>query len=291
MATLPYLTSGIAPVDAQFRVELEDFVVDEIPAYEPSGEGDHVFVHLEKRDLTTRDAIRQLCDAVGADRGAAGWAGLKDKRAVTRQWVSLFGIKPERLAAVELPGVRVLEAIRHGQKLRTGHLRANRFRVRLREIDAPGIERAREVLKKIGNVGLPNYYGEQRFGRDGDNAVRAARWVRGEMRPPRGAFSRKIEMSALQSHLFNQCVATRIDAEALGRVYLGDVVKRHDSGGVFVVTDRDELPDTQARADRFEISATGPMFGAKMRWPEADARVREEALLEAAELTPNHLQK
>ncbi|MEM7435908.1 MAG: tRNA pseudouridine(13) synthase TruD [Myxococcota bacterium] len=292
MLEVPYLTSDIDPVSAAFREEVDDFIVDEVPAYRPSGEGDHVFCHLEKRDLTTRNALRQICDAIGADLDSAGWAGLKDRRAVTRQWVSLHGAEPERLAGLELDGIKILEVSRHGHKLRTGHLRGNRFRVRLRQIDAAGIARARQVLTQIEREGLPNYYGEQRFGRQGANADRAAQWVRGQARPPRQAFNRKLEMSAFQSALFNRYVADRVARQETGRVFAGEVVKRHDTGGVFVVGDLpEEAEEVQTRADQFEVSATGPIFGTKMRWPEGSAREREEALLRSAELGPDDLRK
>lgn len=286
----PYLTDDVAPVDSTFRAELEDFVVDEIPAYAPTGDGKHVFCHIEKRGLTTREAIRRLCDSVGASVNESGAAGLKDRRGVTRQWVSLFGVDPQRLSGRTLDGVTVLEAARHTSKLRTGHLRANRFRIRLRKIDGPGIARAREVLRQIETLGLPNYYGAQRFGRRGDNAERATRWVRGAARPPRQAFTRRLELSAFQSALFNRHVATRVEKKALGLVRAGDLAKRHDSGGLFVVGQTsEELAEAQARADRFEISATGPIFGAKMRWPEGSSRLEEEALLRGSDVTPEHL--
>lgn len=286
---LPYLTPDIAPIEAEFRVTAEDFEVEELPAYAPTGAGDHVLAFIEKRDLTTRQAVRQLCEQVGADLDGAGWAGLKDRHAVTRQWVSLFGVAPERLLELELEGLRVLQAARHPHKLRTGHLRGNRFHIRLRKIDPSGIDRMRRVLSQIETVGLPNYYGEQRFGRGGDNADRALLWVLGRSRPPRKAFNRKLEMSALQSELFNRCVAERVENGALGRVYAGDLMKRHDTGGLFDV--EDDLEEAQARADRWEISPTGPIFGAKMRWPKSESRAREEALLKGIELTQEHLAK
>ncbi len=289
VSKLPFLTADIAPVEADLRASPEDFEVEEIPAYEPAGTGDHVLVLIEKRELTTRDAVRRICEAVDANPPDAGWAGLKDRRAVTRQWVSLFGVAPERLRAVEVEGLRVLEAARHPHKLRTGHLRANRFWIQLRNVDPSGIKLLRPVLSRIEASGLPNYFGEQRFGRGGDNAKRALRWVLGNSRAPRKAFNRKLEMSALQSELFNRCVAERVTLGALGRVYPGDLMKRHDSGGLFAV--EDELEETQARADRWEISPTGPIFGTKMRWPQGEARVREEALLRSVELTPEHLVK
>ncbi|UCH28197.1 MAG: tRNA pseudouridine(13) synthase TruD, partial [Myxococcales bacterium] len=107
--TLPYLTTGVAPIEAEFRSSPEDFEVEEVPAYAPSGSGEHVFALIEKRELTTRDAVRALCERVEADPDAAGWAGLKDRHAVTRQWISLAGTTPERVRRAEVEGVRVLQ--------------------------------------------------------------------------------------------------------------------------------------------------------------------------------------
>jgi len=286
--TLPYLTTSVDPIEAEFRSTPEDFEVEEVPAYPPSGSGEHIFAFIEKRELTTKDAVRALCESVGADPKAAGWAGLKDRHAITRQWVSIWGTTPDALTKAEIEGVQVLEAAPHPHKLRTGHLRANQFRLRLRQVDASRIDDLHRVLAEIETRGLPNYYGEQRFGREGDNAERALRWVLGEARAPRGRFQRKLQMSALQSQLFNHCVAERVQTSTLGQVFAGDVMKKHDSGGLFIATD---LEDTQARADAWEISATGPMFGAKMRWPEGEARAREETLLQEVGMTLDHLGK
>jgi tRNA pseudouridine13 synthase len=285
---LPYLTTSIEPIEAEFRSTPEDFEVEEVPAYAPSGTGEHVFAFIEKRDLTTRDAVRALCECVGADPRAAGWAGLKDRHAVTRQWISLAGATRDAVMRAEADGVRVLEAALHNHKLRTGHLRANRFRIRLRRLDGSRLGDLRRVLSEVEIHGLPNYYGEQRFGREGDNAERALRWVRGEARAPRDGFQRKLQMSALQSEIFNRCVAQRVETSTLGRVFAGDLMKKHDSGGLFIAAD---VEDTQARADAWEVSSTGPMFGSKMRWPEGEARFREEALLQQAALTLDQLEK
>jgi tRNA pseudouridine13 synthase len=286
--TLPYLTTSVDPIEAEFRSIPEDFEVEEVPAYAPSGTGEHVFAFIEKRGLTTKDAVRALCESVGADPRAAGWAGLKDRHAVTRQWISIWGATPDAVRKAEIEGIRVLEVALHPHKLRTGHLQANRFRIRLRQIDVSKLEDLRRVLSEIEMHGLPNYYGEQRFGREGDNAERALRWVLGETRPPRSGFQRKLQMSALQSQLFNRRVAERVQSSTLARVFAGDVMKKHDSGGLFIAT---EVEDTQARADTWEISPTGPMFGAKMRWPEGEALACEEALLQEAGLTLDHLAK
>jgi tRNA pseudouridine13 synthase len=285
---LPYLTTSVDPIEAEFRSTPEDFEVEEVPAYAPTGTGEHVFAFIEKRGRTTKDAVRELCESVGADPRAAGWAGLKDRHAITRQWISICGATPDALMRSEIEGIRVLQALPHPHKLRTGHLQANRFHIRLRQVDASRIDDLHRVLSEIERHGLPNYYGEQRFGREGDNAERALRWVLGEARAPRSGFQRKLQMSALQSELFNRCVAERVQSSTLGQVFAGDVMKKHDSGGLFIATDAEE---TQTRADAWEVSPTGPIFGAKMRWPEGEARDREEALLKQPGLTLEHLAK
>ena len=109
--TLPYLTTSIDPVDAEFRSTPEDFEVEEVPAYAPSGTGEHIFAFIEKRELTTKDAVRALCESVGADPNAAGWAGLKDRHAITRQWISIWGTTPDALSQAAVDGVRVLEEL------------------------------------------------------------------------------------------------------------------------------------------------------------------------------------
>jgi tRNA pseudouridine13 synthase len=283
---LPYLTESIDPIDATFRSSPEDFEVEEVPAYLPSGSGEHVLAFVEKRGLTTPEAVRALCEQIGADPNAAGWAGLKDKHAVSRQWISFSGASPEALLRASTEGVRVLQAGLHPHRLRTGHLRANRFRIRLRGVPPARIDDLHAVLNRIETQGLPNYYGEQRFGRDRDNARRALAWIVGNARPPRSGFQRKLEVSALQSELFNRFVAERVRGSSLGLALAGDLMKKHDTGGLFVVSDREEA---QRRVDAWEISPTGPIFGAKMRWPEGEARAREQALLEQVGLSPAHL--
>src|SRR5215510_8181947 len=107
----------------------DTFVVEEVPAYEPSGEGEHTFLWIEKRGLTTIDAVKKLARLLGVDGRDVGYAGLKDRNAVTRQWISVPRLEPERALQLDEPDLRVLEARRHGNKLRTGHLRGNRFEV------------------------------------------------------------------------------------------------------------------------------------------------------------------
>lgn len=285
-SALPHVTSEVPPIPGTLRGSPEDFEVVEIPAYAPAGEGEHLFLRIRKRDWTTPLAVRRMAEALGVDPGAAGWAGLKDRHAVTEQWVSLHRADASRALALGIEGIEVLEAVPHTSKLRTGHLRANRFGLRVRGTPHDRLQDVQAVLARLAETGVPNYFGEQRFGREGDNYTRAHRWLVEGGRAPRSRFDRKLLASAFQSALFNQRVATRVARGELGRIFPGELARKEDSGGLFVVED---VAEAQARADAWQISPTGPMFGPKMRWPEDEAREAERALLAEAGLTPEQL--
>ena len=288
---LPYLTSELPGTGGVLRAADEDFAVDEEPAYLPSGAGDHVFVRIEKRGVTTPQAVRAIAGALGAQDRDVGVAGMKDRHAVTTQWLSLPPpITPEAARALELPGVRVLEAVRHPHKLRTGHVRGNRFRLRVRglpEGQAPELaRRARAILDRLAEApGAPNWYGEQRFGRDGDNAARGRELVGGARRPGRDRRMDRLMVSALQSELFNAWLAARIGDGLYRGALVGDVLHKR-GGGLFDCAD----PATdEPRIAAGEIVPTGPMFGDRMRRPAegTPAAAREAAILEAAGLAPD----
>lgn len=286
---LPFAAPDVAPIQARLKDRPEDFEVHEVPAYLPSGAGEHVFVRFEKRGLDTEQAVRAIAQALGASARDAGFAGLKDRHAVTTQWASfLHRGDPEALLRAELPGIRVLEVGRHGNKLRTGHLAGNVFVLRLRGAPADRLPDVERALAWLARHGAPNYFGVQRFGRDGDNVARARRWIVEGDRGPARPFERKLLVSALQSSIFNALLAARVVAGELDRVVDGDLVRKEDSGGLFVA---DDLAEVQARADRFEVSATGPMVGVAMRWPEREARRREEEAMRAAGLEHAHLER
>jgi tRNA pseudouridine13 synthase len=288
-APLSFAAPEISPIASFFKENEEDFEVHEIPAYAPSGQGEHLYLHLEKRGLDTDRAIRAVADALGASARDAGYAGMKDRHAVTTQWVSFLSKKPlEEARAIEVPGVRVLEASRHANKIRTGHLEGNRFVLTLRGLDPSRRADLERTLAWLVANGMPAYFGTQRFGRDGDNAARARRWIVEGGRAPEKPFERKLLVSALQSEIFNALLDARVRAGELGRIVDGDLVRKEDSGGLFVA---DDLAEVQARADRLEVSATGPMMGAEMRWPEREAKRREEEALAASGLTREHLER
>lgn len=273
---LPYATGKSLRVLGKIRDQPQDFQVEEVPAYAPEGHGEHLFVRFQKTDLNTPEAIRRIAEAIGVDARDAGWAGLKDRRAVTSQWASFHRAQAAAALAIDLPGIRVLEAVPHPHKIRTGHLRANRFVIRIRGERSQAAV-ARQLIDDLVRSGAPNYYGEQRFGRERSNVARARAWLLEGGAPPRGRFERKLIASTLQSEIFNQWLAARVRDGELDRPVQGDLMRKEDSGGLFVAEDPSEVAP---RMLRWEISPTGPMLGAKMRWPAGEAERRERALCE-----------
>ncbi len=165
--TWPFLTNA-APISGRYKCAPEDFVVDELPAYAPSGEGEHLLVQIRKRGLSTHEAVARIARVLGLAPAQIGVAGLKDAQGVTSQWISVQGVERARLDGLGEHGIEVLQAERHKNKLRVGHLRGNRFRIRLREIEPSSDTALRGVFDELVRRGVPNYFGEQRFGMRGD---------------------------------------------------------------------------------------------------------------------------
>lgn len=179
-SSLPYLTVEFPPIAASIRRHLDDFQVDELPAYDPCGSGDHVYVRIEKAGITTRQAILDMAAALGIASSTIGAAGRKDARGVTRQVVSVEGVEPSRLRALDLPHIRILDMARHRAKLRPGSLRGNRFTIRLRDTIPARAGDVRELLRVLAARGVPNYFGPQRFGMRGDTWEVGRSLVRGD---------------------------------------------------------------------------------------------------------------
>jgi tRNA pseudouridine13 synthase len=284
---LPFLTADLPGIGGVMRATDDDFIVDEEPAYPASGAGDHVFARIEKRGKNTAQAVQAIARALGVNERDVGVAGMKDRHAVTRQWISLPPpTTPEAVLALALDDIRVLEATRHNHKLRTGHVRANRFMLRIRE-HAPDAEpRARAIFDRLAQPpGAPNWYGEQRFGKYGDNAERGRALLRGESRSDRRMD--RFFVSALQSELFNAWLVARMTDGLYDRVLDGDVLHKL-GGGMFTCED---AATDEPRLRAGELVVTGPMFGTKMRAAMAGAAEREDAILAAAGLARDDFAK
>ena len=342
---LPYLTKDFPGIGGAIKQRPEDFFVQEVPLYEPSGEGEHVYCEIQKVGLTTFDAVNRIARALRVDRRDIGYAGLKDARAVTRQILSIHGTTEQAVMSLKAPDLSVQWAVRHGNKLRLGHLAGNRFAIKVREVDPTDVVRVRPVLDLIQKRGLPNYFGEQRFGMRRNNHLLGAALIRGDdaevlrlllgapdpavddsqsmgarkaferadldqamkLMPRRCGMERRILhrlaktskpaaavwaideklrrlwVSALQSELFNEVAARRLEGGTLDKLLPGDLAEKHDSGACFLVED---AAAEQPRCDAFEVSPTGPLLGYRMTLPQHEALAVEQGVLAAYNLTP-----
>ena len=288
--------------------EPEDFIVEELPLYEPSGTGTHTYFAIRKRNLSTMEAINRIARELQVPTRDFGYAGLKDKNAITTQVLSVEGITPERVLRIEQPGIEVLWAERHTHKLRVGHLRGNRFELTLRDISHDALSLVNTVMERLVTEGVPNRFGVQRFGNKNDShligkALVKAEWetvVRymgtNDTQQTDGVVHRmqrelarksvekvvvsipyrlrKLYLSAYQAHLFNTVLEKRMPH--LGRLLEGDIAVKHSNRAPFLV----EAPTVeQPRADAFEISPSGPIFGYKMRMPTGDVLTLETSIL------------
>ena len=280
---LPPLTADLPGTGGTLRAHPDDFEVVERPLYLPSGEGSHAYARVEKVGYTTRDLIVALRNA-GVPEPNVGVAGLKDKVARTEQWLSVpRRFEAEAWAALDaMDGVRVLETSRHANKLGIGHLRGNAFVVRVRDVDDDAEARAADVFGRLARAGSPNYFGPQRFGRFGRNAVDGWRLVHG-FEVPGGHRLKRFFVSALQSLMFNRWLAERVEDGSYAGVLVGDWARKHDTGGTFQVTEED-LEDAVARAGALAISATLPLYGKKVKPSAGEAGRREAAGLAALDL-------
>lgn len=255
----------------RLRATPEDFQVDEVPLYAPAGHGGHCWLQIEKRGRDTEEVAGELAAAAGVDAGQVGWAGRKDRDAVTRQWLSVPGLSPTAARRLAGPGWCVLQAATHPERLRVGELTGNDFRLVVREVDAVQGERALARLAELGAHGLPNRFGAQRFGRDGRNPELGARLLRGE-EVSGGRRLQRLYLSALQAAVFNEVLRRR--PLPPHQPLDGDLVLVHATGGLLPFRAGDD--ELAARAAAFTASPTGPLVGHKMRAPRGPARQLEQ---------------
>ena len=274
-------------MDAELRATAADFVVEEVPAYEPSGDGTHTWLWIQKQDIGTFDAVRVLARALSRREKEFGYAGLKDSKAVARQWISIEHVDDRELARLELPQVQILDVARHQNKLKLGHLAGNRFHILLRDAAAKAAPDVLQNLQFLAERGAPNYFGEQRFGKRGANLDKGLSILQGgnpkraSHTMPRRLFN--LLISAVQSEAFNRTLCARMRTPwALDQLMPGDIAWIHQNGACFLIQD---VAAEQPRHDRFEISPTGPLPGPKMLRPEGEMAELEDAVLRDLDLT------
>lgn len=338
---LPYLTKDFPGVGGVIKQRAEDFFVQEIPLYEPAGNGEHVYCEVEKIGVTTFEAIHRLSAALGVSSREIGYAGMKDAHAITRQVFSIWGTTPEKVMSTPVPNLTIRWAVRHVNKLRLGHLSGNRFAIKIRDVQPTDVIKIRPMIELIERRGMPNFFGEQRFGRRNNNDLLGAALVRndseavlklllgspdeqlddGRTLEARRAFDRRdnaeamrlwprsggmerrvmarlikthrpsaavhaiddkirrLWISALQSRVFNDVLARRIDS--IDQLLDGDLAYKHENGACFPV---ENAATEQARCASFEISPTGPLVGYRMTAPQGKPLEMEQAALAAVNL-------
>jgi len=338
-----YLTEGLPGTGGTIRACPEDFIVEEVPLYLPSGTGNHLYLLIEKQGMPTFEAVWKLSKALGQKPGSFGLAGLKDADAVTRQYLSIEGVSEKEVSNLAIDGIRILDVSYHRNKLKTGHLKGNRFRIVIQKPLRHGKAEAVEVLEHLKARGAPNFFGPQRFGLYNNTHLLGAALIKRDWQSfvdilvttPRGdtgscpeheqvvacyrkgdyegalahlgrnskyerqvlsALSRKPDridravariekrmlrfyLSAFQSDLFNQYLAQRMDR--IDQLENGEIATLHRNGASFLVEDALKEAD---RVAGFEISPSGPLFGAKMLQAQGACGLLEQELLQKAGL-------
>ncbi|WP_457606633.1 tRNA pseudouridine(13) synthase TruD [Nitratifractor sp.] len=312
--------------DFVFTPSPRDFTVEEIPLYEASGEGEHLLLTVRKKGLSTWELIDRLSNHLGIPRREIGYAGLKDKHALTTQRISLPAKYAPELESFEHPSVKILERELHGNKLRIGHLKGNRFRLRFKKVLGVQREKVDRVLDWIEMRGMPNYFGLQRFGNDGTNAGEGRRIVHGETKM-RDRKMREFLVSAYQSRLFNDWLSRRIALSRLleefeereverietlptgslagtkaqphfFRILPGEIMEHYPYGRIFPAEDLAAEAEKFAARDR---APTGLLPGKRIRRAEGtaalyeapfdDERIREQGSRRYAWVWPDEIHR
>lgn len=272
---------GGAPLSGVLRTTPEDFFVDEDLGFAPDGAGEHVFVRVEKRGANTDFVAKELARFAGIRPEAVSYAGLKDRHAVTRQTFSIHlpGKADPNWSALSHAEFRVLEAVRHGRKLQRGALKGNRFRIVLRDVEGDH-DVAERIVESIRSQGVPNYFGEQRFGREAANVGKALAMFKGRHVQ---RHERSLLLSAARSQLFNTVLAERVERGNWNRPLDGEVWMLAGTHSIF--GPEPLTPELRARLDHGDIAPTGPMWGAgELRTRDVVAELENAVVLRFPEL-------
>jgi tRNA pseudouridine13 synthase len=292
-----------------FNSSARDFTVEEIPLYEFTGEGEHLVLHVRKKDMTTWEMLDAISNHVGIRRRDMGYAGLKDKHAMTIQYISVMAIHEEKLKAFEHEKIKILSTVRHNNKIRVGHLKGNRFKIRLKKVLGIQKDKLDSVLKWIKKNGVPNYFGNQRFGNDGDNWVDGKKLVEGTLKM-RNRKTKEFLMGSYQSYLFNNWLSKRMELNLLlekfseaeteqvmelpegslkgtkeqpnfFKLVEGDTMMHYPYGRVFHVED---LAEEARRFETKDIAPAGLLPGKKVKLSMATAALLEAPFVEEMSL-------
>lgn len=269
---------------AFLKAQPQDFCVTEDLGFSFSGEGEHLMVKIEKTGENTSFVANELAKFCGVSSKAVGWSGLKDRHAVTTQWLSIQLPKVQDIdfSAFEekYPSIRILETARHHQKLRPGDLKANHFEITLTQVSDLDDVIAR--LEQVKLQAVPNYFGAQRFGRDGNNLSEARRWGRDNVRT-RNQNKRSLYLSTARSWIFNQILSKRIQAGLINTLVEGDIVLHKDSARTIVVVDASNKDELQFLLAENQVLLTAALAGDNALPTQAEALAMEQPCLDEEE--------
>jgi len=303
-----------SPINVLFTKNSSDFVVDELPLYEFSGVGEHLVLHVRKKDMTTWGMIQVLSEVSGAKTRDFGYAGLKDKDGMTKQYISIHKSYEKKLENFTHENIKIISKTYHNNKIRIGHLKGNRFFIRLKRANKIDAQKLQSALKVLAKEGFPNFFGYQRFGRDGDNYILGKEILEGK-RKERKRKMKNFFISAYQSYLFNTWLSNRLKighmidsfndkevANSLGfslelvkelrkqkrffKIFKGDVMHHYPAGKAFVCED---LAEELQRFDQEDITPTGWLPGGRSMRCEGFAKELEDEVCSVAELYLNQM--
>ena len=290
-----------ASIDFHFKQSPRDFVVEELPLYEFSGEGEHLILFVRKKNLTTNEMIGQIARYLGIKNRDIGYAGLKDKHAMTKQYISIHKQHEEAMEGFNVDGIKIVSKTYHNNKIRIGHLKGNRFYIKVKKVNPTSAQKIDEALKNIKNFGMPNYFGYQRFGNDGDNHILGEKIAKGEAKE-RNPRVKKLLINAYQSHLFNLWLSRRLEINSLVnsfevkeiesllnmpndtvkkmkaqthpfKLIEGDIMEHYPYGRLF---DFDNAQEDLERFNNRDITVTGLLCGKKVKTTSSFAREIEK---------------
>jgi len=303
-------TNWLYPLNVQneftFTSTSRDFIVEEIPLYEFSGEGEHLILKIRKKDMTTWEMLETLASHLGIKKREIGYAGLKDKNALTIQYISILHKYQEKLEEFNHPQIKILERAIHNNKIRIGHLKGNRFHIRLKKVLGIQKDKIQSTLKWIATYGVPNYFGDQRFGNAKQNWQDGQAILEGRLKI-RDRTKREFLINAYQSYLFNNWLSKRVELSRLlekfsedeaeqimqlekgsltqtkkqphfFKLLSGDLMMHYPYGRLFEV---ENLEEESKRFMERDISPTGLLCGKKVNHAAQSAKLLEEHYNEA----------
>lgn len=265
---------------ALFKQLSSDFIVKEQLPFQPDGKGTHAFLWVEKESFNTMHVIELLAKFTGLAAKHIGYAGLKDKQAITTQWfsINLEGLTEPDWKDFSHPGVMIKEVTYHRKKLKVGSVAANEFTILLRNIQPLERDKIESQLEKISQFGVPNYFGPQRFGINNQNISKAADWFSGKIKLKQRS-QKSIILSAARSLVFNQLLSLRIQKVGWHTLIAGEVMMLHGSHSIFVVPDKPDQ-EIKSRFDNRDIHPTLSLWGRGELMSESDLEKLENKITE-----------